>query len=389
MKDMRIAIIGAGISGLVAANALQRLGFRPRVYERVTELGEVGAGLTLAPNAMHALNSIGLAHQLEDLGLPPEHASVRHWETGELKITLPRGSEMIEKFGAAYTHIHRADLHGALAGNVIAADPDAIQLGAELTALHDTGSGVDVNFAVGPGIHADVVIGADGLRSTVRRALFGAGKPRFTGYIAFRGLVPINHLPAGTIEPPSSCLSKGPDRSFARYLIRGGRALNFIGLAQRDGWSEEGWSIPASTEEVLAEYEGWHDEVQTIIRSVSAENLFKWALFDREPLEEWTRGHVTLMGDAAHPMLPFLGSGAAMAIEDAVILARAFDSAASIDDALDRYFVARHERTTHVMLQSREAAKAYHSGRDEFSEGQHVTAENLGIWAYNAADVPV
>ncbi len=387
MKEIRIAIIGGGIAGLVAAHALQRLGLKPRVYERAAALGEVGAGLTLAPNAVHALNSVGLSDEIQKLGLPPENASVRHWQTGELKITLPRGQMMIDKFGAAYTHIHRADLHGALVAKVRTADPEAIHLNAEFTAFQEGASGIDVEFASGSTAQADLVIGADGLRSSIRRALFGPGKPRFTGYIAFRGLVDLDQLPSGAVELPSSCLSKGPDRSFARYLIRDGKVLNFIGLAQRDGWSEEGWSIPANTEEVLAEYDGWHEEVHTIIRSAPESNLFKWALFDREPLKEWTRGHVTLMGDAAHPMLPFLGSGAAMAIEDAVIFARAFESASSISEALDRYFAARCERTTHVMVQSREAAKAYHSGRDECSEQKHVTAESLGIWAYNAATV--
>jgi salicylate hydroxylase len=389
MKDMRIAIIGAGISGLVAASALQRLGFRPRVYERAEELGEVGAGLTLSPNATHALNSIGFAAELEELGMRPEQAGVRHWQTGELKIAIPRGMKMIEKFGASYDHIHRADLHGALVSKVMTSDPTAIRLGAEFTAIRERASDIEVDFATGPGIRADVVIGADGLRSSVRAALFGSDNPRFTGYIAFRGLVPVDLLPPNFIEPPSSCLSTGRDRSFARYLIRDGQVLNFVGLAQRDGWHEEGWSIPASVEEMLAEYVGWDEDVRTIIRTVPADCLFKWALFDRDPLPEWTRGHVTLMGDAAHPMLPFLGSGAAMAIEDAVVLARAFESAVSIDDALRRYVTARYERTTHVMLKSREAAQAYHSGSDEYSERKHITAENLGIWAYKAAEVTV
>jgi len=389
MKDMRIAIIGAGISGLVAASALQQLGFRPRVYERAEELGEVGAGLTLSPNATHALNSIGFAAELEELGMRPEQAGVRHWQTGELKIAIERGVEMLEKFGASYIHIHRADLHAALVRKVMASDPTAIRLGAEFTAIRDRESDIEVDFATGSGIRADVVIGADGLRSSVRAALFGSDKPRFTGYIAFRGLVPVDQLPPDVIKPPSSCLSTGRDRSFARYLIRDGRVLNFVGLAQRDGWHEEGWSIPANVEEMLAEYVGWDDDVRTIIRTVPADCLFKWALFDRNPLREWTRGHVTLMGDAAHPMLPFLGSGAAMAIEDAVVLARAFESAASINDALRRYRTARYERTTHVMLKSREAAQAYHSGSDEYSERKHITAENLGIWEYKAAEVTV
>jgi salicylate hydroxylase len=389
MQDSRIAIIGSGIAGLVAARALQRLGFRPRIFERSTELAEVGAGLTLAPNASHALNAIGLGPLLETAGMQPGRSGVKHWQTGELKVSLERGATMVEKHGAGYYHIHRADLHGALASEVLAADPDAIQLGAEFRAVRETDSEVEVDFTTGPSVRADVVIGADGLRSAVRAALFGADQPRFTGYIAFRGLVPMDQLPAGIIDPPS-CLATGPDRSFARYLIRGGRVVNFVALAQRDGWREEGWSIPASAEELLAEYGGWHEDVLTIIRNTPADGLFKWALFDRDPLAEWTRGRVTLMGDAAHPMLPFLGQGAGMAIEDALILARVFASAPSMDEALARYFQARHARTTWVMLKSRETALAYHSGHDEnYQPGQHVTAESLGIWDYNPATVAV
>jgi salicylate hydroxylase len=391
MKNLSIAIIGAGIGGLTAAAALQRLGFRPRVFERATELGEVGASLTLSPNATHALNSIGFATELEALGMQPDQASVRHWQTGELMITIPRGAEMLKKFGAAYIHIHRADLHGMLQRKVQATDPEAIRLGAEFTALHERESGVEVNFADGSSIQADVVIGADGVRSSVRLGLFGeATKPNFTGFIAFRGLIPVDQIPPDAIKMPSSCLSKGINQSFARYLIRDGRVLNFVGLAQRKGWHEEGWSFPATIEEVLAEFEGWDEDVRTIIKAVPADNLFKWGMFNREPLSEWTRGHVTLLGDAAHPMLPFLGSGAAMAIEDAVVLARAFESAASIDEALRRYFDARYERATDVMLKSTETALAYHSGNDEgYSESGHVTGESLGMWAYNAAEVAV
>jgi salicylate hydroxylase len=306
-----------------------------------------------------------------------------------LKFAMSRGEEMIEKFGAAYIHIHRADLHGMLVKKVLAKDPKAIRLGTDFTAVREHDSIVEIEFADGSSVQADVVIGADGLRSSVRAALFGSDQPRFTGYVAFRGLVPIERLPPDVATSPPSCLSTGADRSFARYLIRDGRLLNFVALAERDGWREEGWSIPASTDEVLEEYAGWHEDVLSIIRSAPADSLFKWALFDREPLREWTLGHVTLMGDAAHPMLPFLGSGAAMAIEDAVVLARCFESSASIDEALSRYTAARYDRTTFVMQKSREAAKAYHSGNDEYSESKHITAEKLGIWAYNAAEVTV
>jgi salicylate hydroxylase len=227
------------------------------------------------------------------------------------------------------------------------------------------------------------------VRSAVRGFLFGAEQPRFTGYIAFRGLVPFASLPPGVIEP-TSCLSTGPHHSFTRYLIRAGSVVNFVALAERDDWREEGWSIRASIEELLREYEGWYEDVRTIIRSSPPDGIYKWALFDREPLPGWTRGRVTLLGDAAHPMLPFLGQGAAMGIEDGLVLARAFAAAGSLDEALQRYEQARRARTTEVMLQSRATALNYHSGdRANFQPGRHVSAESLGLMSYNPATVAV
>ncbi len=375
------------MSGLVAACTLQRFGFRPRIYEKAAALEEVGAGLTLAPNATHGLQFAGLTEALARDGMAPGRGGVKHWQTGELMISLTRGPEMLEKYGAPYYQIHRADLHAALVAQVLANDPEAIQLGYEFEALRDAGTSVEVEFADGTGREAAVVIGADGVRSAVRAAIFGPDQPRFTGYIAFRGLVPFDRLPTGIIEPPS-CLSTGPDRSFTRYLIRGGQVVNFVALAERDGWHEEGWSIPATVDEVLQEYQGWYPDVGTIIRAAPPDAIFKWALCDRPTLPARTRGRVTLIGDAAHPMLPFLGSGAAMAIEDAVVLARAFECSRTIDAALLRYFNARHERTAWVAQKSREAALNYHSGRREnYQHDRHMTAETLGIWAYNPATV--
>jgi len=389
MRDLHIALIGAGIAGLTAARALQGFGFRVRVYEQARQLGEVGAGLTISPNATHVLNAIGLQGVMERIGMRPERGGVKHWQSGELLVEIARGHDMLDKYGAAYFQVHRADLHAALADAVRAHDPEAIVLGHAFSALHDDGERVQLAFANGARITADVVIGADGLRSGVRAALFGPGRPRFTGYIAYRGLVPTAALPPGIIVP-TSCLSTGPGRSFTRYLLRGGTLVNYVGLCERDDWREEGWSIRASIEEVLAEYAGWYEDVRTIIRNTPPAGLLKWALFDREPLERWVDGRVALLGDAAHPMLPFLGQGAAMGIEDAMLLARAFAAAGSLREALRRYVEARQPRTDWVMQKSRETALNYHSGRTEnFQPGRHVSAESLGIMAYNPAAVPV
>ena len=389
MSQLNIAIVGAGIAGLTAARALQGFGFRPVVYEQAPVLGEVGAGLTVSPNATHVLNAIGLEGALERIGMRPERGGVKHWKTGELLVEISRGNEMREKYGAAYYQVHRADLHRELADLVVTTDEQAIHTNHSFKGLKQDADGVTLFFENGHSARADIVIGADGVRSRVREQLFGKDTPRFTGYMACRGLVPFADLPPGVIEP-SSCLSTGPGRSFTRYLIRGGSLVNFVGLTERDDWREEGWSIRATIKEMLDEYSGWYEGVRAIIAATPPDGLFKWALFDREPLPEWTRGRVTLIGDAAHPMLPFLGQGAAMGIEDGMVVARAFAAADSVDEALRRYVEARLPRANWVMLESRKTALNYHSGREEnFKPGKHVSAESLGLMSYNPAAVPV
>jgi salicylate hydroxylase len=394
MRSMEIAVIGAGIAGVTVARALQQRGFRPRVYEQANALGEVGAGLTVSPNATHVLDAIGLADLLPRIGMRPDQGGVRHWRSGELLFEIMRGRDMLERYGAWYYQVHRADLHGAIVDLIRSEDPDAITLGRRFTGLEQHAGRVRVGFERGGRIEADLVIGADGARSAVRRALFGPSDPKFTGYIAYRGLVPVEALPSRAERPtllyPSSCISIGPRHSFTRYLIRGGSTVNYVGLAERDDWREEGWSIRSSVEELAREYEGWYEDVQTFIRATPPDLVFKWALFDREPLPTWSDGAVTLLGDAAHPMLPFLGQGAAMGIEDAMVLARAIAESQTLPAALARYEDARRERTTFVMEKSRETGRSYHRADiDRYRPGQHVSAESLGLMAYNPAAVPI
>ena len=390
---LRIAIIGAGIAGLTVARALQSHGFRVQVYEQARQLGEVGAGLTLSPNATHVLNALGMAPVLERIGMRPERGGVKHWRSGETLIDIMRGDEMLEKYGAAYYQVHRADLHDALVAAVAAADSQAILLDHRVVGLSEPAPGTadrtEMLFANGSRVRADLVIGADGLRSRVRELLFGAQQPRYTGYIAFRGLVPMERLSPELVQP-TSCISLGPGRTFTRYLVRAGQVLNYVALSERDDWHEEGWSIPCAIAEVLGDFSGWYEDLRRIVRATPPDSCFKWALFDRDPLPQWTRGAVTLIGDAAHPMLPFLGQGAAMGIEDAFVLARALAAGDSLPDSLRRYVAARQERTTYVMLKSRETALSYHrADPDNYRAQTHLSAESLGLMSYNPVTVPI
>lgn len=385
MKNLNIAVIGAGIGGLAAALALLRFGHRVRVFEQAPQLGEVGAGLSLSPTAAHALNWLGLHQMLEDKAYKPEDQCIRHFKDAHPIAWINRGKSLIEKYGERYYLIHRADLHDALATAVRAADAQAIEVSKRCLTVEQTATQVTAHFDDGTSYSSDVLIGADGSRSAVRNAVFGVMEPQYTGYIAWRGLVPMERVPPGVLNPPSGVFL-GAGHLVNRYPVRNGKLLNFVAFAERAAWAEEGWSIRSSVEELLAEFEGWHEDVRTFMRETPPQQLFKWGLFDREPLTSWSRGRVTLLGDAAHPILPFLGHGAVLAIEDGVVIARAFDAAGAVDEALERYEAARLPRASFVVLESRNAGKQFHArDTDTYTQrtGNRAADEGRGLFAYN------
>ncbi|MCS6946307.1 MAG: FAD-dependent monooxygenase, partial [Steroidobacteraceae bacterium] len=348
MQRVDIAIVGAGIGGLTAALALQRAGFHVRVFEQAPQLAEVGAGLSLSPTAVHGLKYLGLRETLESKAYPPEDQCVRHYRTAAPLVWINRGRSLLEKYGERYYLIHRADLHDALAANVLAHDPASIELSRRCVGVRQDARQATLEFADGHTARADVVIGADGSRSVVRHAIFGELAPQYTGYIAWRGLVPMERVPREILDPPSG-IFVGPGHLVNRYPVRNWQLLNFVAFAERCSWEEEGWSIRSTVDELLAEFEGWHPAVLGFMAQTPPDSLFKWGLFDREPLTSWHRGRVALLGDAAHPVLPFLGHGAVLAIEDGVVLARAFAAARDIGEALERYERARIERAAFVV----------------------------------------
>jgi salicylate hydroxylase len=391
MKDIEIAIVGAGIGGLTAALALLKAGHRVRVYEQAPKLAEVGAGLSLSPTAVHGLNALGLHEALERHAYQPEDQAVRHYQDARPLQWINRGRALVERYGERYYLIHRADLHDSLAEAVRAADPDAIVLDRRCTRIEDAGSRVRIEFADGSTAVADLLVGADGSRSIVRNALFGDGAPKYTGYIAWRGLVPMDRVPRSMLDPPSGIFI-GPGHLVNRYPVRGGQLLNLVAFAERADWTEEGWSIRSTREELLREFEGWHPDILHIMSEVPPDQLFKWGLFDREPLASWHQGRSALLGDAAHPVLPFLGHGAVLAIEDGVVLARALGSAESLEEALRRYESARIPRAAFVVRESRAAVKTFHSREPELyaqRTGGRAADERLGLFDYNPVTAPV
>ena len=391
MQHAHIGIVGAGIGGLSAALGLQRAGFRVTVLEQAPQLGEVGAGLSLSPSAAHALNYLGLHDVLEATAYKPEDQWVRHWQDARPLMQINRGRELVERYGERYYLIHRADLHDGLAAAVRRNDPAALKLAAKCRSVSQDAAGASVELVDGSVHRFDALVGADGSRSAVRLALFGALEPQYTGYIAWRGIIPMHLVPQEILQPPSGVFV-GAGQMVNRYPVRRGELLNFVAFAERETWTEEGWSIRSSVEELLAEFEGWTPWVRRFMEVVPPANLFKWGLFDREPLETWTRGRITLLGDAAHPILPFLGHGAVLAIEDGVVLGRAMAAAASVEEGLQRYEQARRERAAFVVLESRKAGKNWHARDvDSYSQRSQGKAadEGIGLFAYNPVTQPV
>jgi salicylate hydroxylase len=257
------------------------------------------------------------------------------------------------------------------------------------TGLQESRSSITAEFANGRTATGDVLIGCDGIRSAVRQVLWGADEPKFTGYIAWRGLVPTAGLDPAFLVPDSAAFA-GRGRTFTRYKVRQGTLYNFAAFARRTQWEAESWSERADIAELIDEFHEFAPEVQALLRAVPPEQCFKWGLFDRPPVARWTQGRATLLGDAGHPMTPFLAQGAAMAIEDGLVLARAVSAAADWREALARYENARRERGTFVMLESHVNAKRIYSrDPDSLDRSSHKSAESLGLYAYNPLTVAV
>jgi salicylate hydroxylase len=362
-RNLRIAIVGAGIGGLAAACALRQRGCEALVYERAGELGEVGAGLQLGPNAVKVLRALGFAAELAELAFEPTGFVSLAFDDAHLRFREPFKGVMAERFGAPYLMAHRADIHALL----LAALPEgSVRLDACCTGVATRGGTAVATFANGDAVEADVVIGADGLNSAVRESLFGPQPARYTQQMAWRCIVPIDCVPTQVGPGGSVAVGRdeyvgwiGPEGHVICYPIRGGELYNIFAGHVSEDWVEESWVAPSSPHELLAAHAGWNEALLRLLGNVR--QCFKWGIRDRDPLDRWTSGRVTLLGDAAHPMMPTLAQGAAIALEDAVVLAR--HVARDADDparALQAYEAARLPRARRVQLQAREQ---FHNNR--------------------------
>ena len=359
MRKSKIIIAGAGLGGLTAALALLKRGFDVELYEQTENLREIGAGVQIAANGNRVLYDLGLGQEMERIGTVPTGKEVRLWSTGKSRTFIDLSAASIQKYGAPFFLVHRADLHDELLKAVLKIKPNAIHLGARCVDFKDNGTSVVVSLENGRSAEGDLLIGADGIHSKIRQALFGPDKATFSGFMAWRALIPTAHLPR-TISRDGGVFWVGPTAHIVHYPLRGGELINFIGIVERDTWTVESWTEYGTLDEIAADYRGWHEDVQAMIRNI--DKPYKWALIFREPIERWSVGRVTLLGDACHSTLPFLAQGANMAIEDGHILARALDKYGSdYSAAFNSYESLRIARTTRVVRGSAEQAKRVHN----------------------------
>ena len=388
---MRIAIVGGGIGGLSAALHLLQAGFDVHVYEQAPRIGEIGAGIQISPNASRLLVRLGLKAAMDEVGVRPQAVHQRRWDDGRTLQRAPVGAEVEQAFGAPYYHFHRGDLAELLGAAVPA---ERVHVGHKLVELEQKAERVVARFENGAVSEVDLLVGADGIHSRVRHLLFGPEKPRFTGCVAWRGLVPAERIRHLDIEVASHNWM-GPDGHVVHYWVAGGQFMNVVCIAEHGTWTNESWTSRGEVADALARYEGWHPSVRTLIAAFPA--TFIWALHDRLPLPRWSDGRVTLLGDACHPMLPFMAQGAAQSIEDGAALASLLKTVPEdIPAALSRYEAVRKPRATRLQEASANNRKRFHlpDGPEQQARDQAMATSgdrsiaNIGwLYAHDAAIV--
>ncbi len=356
-SPLRIGIVGAGIGGLAAACALRAAGHDVQVFEQSRQFLRVGADINLTPNAVRALDGLapGIGDAVRASAARPTHRISRLWDSGEETSRLAMGDTAEQQYGAPQLTIHRADLLAALAE---AFPQERVHFGKRAQAIEqDRSQGeVAIRFADDSEVRRlDLLVGADGIHSVVRAALFGHEQPRFTGVVAFRAVVPTARL--GGV-PDLGAFTKWwgptPESQIVTFPLNQGRDTFIFATTAQDSWHEESWTTPGSVDELRAVYRDFHPHARALLDACDA--VLKTALYERDPLPEWSQGAITLLGDACHPMMPFMAQGAGSAIEDAVVLARCVGLAgqpAEVPSVLRRYEAARQERASRIQIGSR------------------------------------
>lgn len=379
-SELRVAVVGAGIAGLTLAAALIEAGVQCRIYERAQELGEVGAGIQLSPNGTRLLERLGAAATLRERAVRPAAIEMRRWDSGGLLNRTALGQACEDMYQGPYYCLHRADLHAIL---VELLPGDVIKLGTRAASVTDAGGAAEIGaaeigFADGSVETADVVVGADGIRSVVRQALID-DEPRFSGQAVYRGLIPSGRLPS-LLDEPRVQLWLGPGQHCVCYPVSAGQQISFVATTPAGDWRGESWTEEGSVADVIEAYQGWNPQVRSLLDA--ADRVTRWALHDRAPVSRWSGQRITIVGDAAHPMLPFGAQGANQAIEDAVTLAACLSGTtpAKAPAALRRYEEIRKPRTNHVQQAIAQNARNHHfaDGAEQRARDQAMD-ENWGL----------
>jgi 2-polyprenyl-6-methoxyphenol hydroxylase-like FAD-dependent oxidoreductase len=387
----KIAIAGAGLGGLAAACSLLKAGHDVELFEQAAELGEIGAGIQLSANAMHVLNDLGLGEAIAGYSVRPGAYVFRLHDSGEVIGQFPLAQQHEALNGAPYNQLHRADLHNLLVAKVRSLKSNAIRLNNRVTGFEETDDGVQLKLSDGSRASADILVGADGVKSAVRAQIAGASSASYTGDAAWRLIVPAERLPPNLMGQVMS-VWMGPGRHAVCYYLRSGQLLNFVGLVETDEVSEESWTAKYPWETLKADFAGWHADIQTVIDAADRDMCFRWSLFYRPPIAKWSTKRATMLGDAVHATLPYLAQGAAMAIEDGAILTRALAATADVPDALQLYERNRIERTSRIVNGSGANRTLFHMSdqaklREAFANRDEGKARNEWLYSYNPLTV--
>jgi salicylate hydroxylase len=354
MARLKVLIVGGGIGGITAMLALRQRGIEVQLFEQAAAFGQVGAGLQVSSNAARILLKLGLGDALKRVATYPDGRDYRGWDTGERLYYTPLGQKAEAHFGSPYYAAHRAELLDVLLSGL---GENGFRHGSRVERVDQDQSGVSLTFADGSTAQGDILIGADGIHSTVRAQLFGKELPRYTGNVAWRGLVPaerVARLDLGSVVG----VWMGPNRSIVQYYVCAGKTFNWIGISRSSQPAQESWLAEGRTEDVLAEYDGWNSTIRTIMAETP--KVLRQALYDRKPLPDWQVGRVVLMGDAAHPMMPFYAQGGAQSIEDAYVLAGCVAEGQDRPlDALARFVRMRQPRTAWMQGLARREEELY------------------------------
>ena len=387
----KILVAGAGLGGLTAAGCLLQAGYDVHVYEQASELGEIGAGIQISANAMHVRRHLGVEDDLDAVAVRPASYEFRMWNTAELIQAFPLSQQHEDKHGAPYYHVHRADLHEALARRVLALKPDLISLHKKAIGFREDMGGVTLQFEDGTSARGDLLIGADGIKSAIRAQMLGEVRAVYTGDVAWRVTLPQVQV-ADYFTDRNQIVWMGPGRHAVTYFLRQGTLVNFVGIVESDAQPEESWTVRRPWEELKADFAGWHESIQALIDRADKDACFLWALHIREPISQWSTEKVTLLGDAAHPTLPYLAQGAAMAMEDGAVLTRALGQEGTLAQALNLYQRNRVERTSLVVRESSANGLLFHA-TDPVTIRQAFSRRNMGqerdqwLFSYNPLTV--